>query len=735
MRLWLLAIGLSLAASPASAGDLEPVVLEFRALANGARVEALAWRRDGEIYVEPQTLEALGINASDVGEGPISLSALAVSHRFIASEQAVELACSSQCGAVQSIDLGQHSRGAYSEGQGGFLNAEFIGERIDDEARLAALFDLGLFNARGFGGTNWTFGAEEPGELVRLDTSWTFDIPSQRQRVRVGDGITPSSAGARPMRFAGVQWGTDFSLDTSFIAFPTPVFAGEATMPSTVDLYVDGALAARERINAGPFQISDLPIAGGGEARVVVTDVLGREQVIGAPFYASPLLLRPGLVDFSIASGVRRTQFGRESFHYSDGFALASYRRGLTDWATLETRAEIRDQSNIVGAGLAFARPEFGELSVFGAVEGGANADAMFSASWTWRGRRVNAGLAYESADEDYGLSEENSPRNRVQASLGLQLGDFGSVSLTAVRQDSNAASRVETLGLSYAPLAGSWGALTFTALHVDNGAPFTTGSISLVRPLGQTGSVGAALEIDAEGSALAARAQVSPATDGGWGWRVEARDGAREFFSAGVALRGRTIETSVEVARAASQDGLRGQFATAIAWVDGDLRRAHTIHDGFAIVDAGASNVMVRRDNLPIGRTDRSGRLLVTGLRGYDANRIGIDVDDLPLTSSVDADTMVVRIRERSGASISFDVAGGGGEVRIVDASGAPLAEGVMLVRDTDQARFPVGRDGRVYLNEAGRNATLIAQQPHACRVLVRDVDITNREPLTCVG
>jgi len=190
-----------------------------------------------------------------------------------------------------------------------------------------------------------------------------------------------------------------------------------------------------------------------------------------------------------------------------------------------------------------------------------------------------------------------------------------------------------------------------------------------------------------------------------------------------------------VEVARAASQDGLRGQFATAIAWVDGDLRRAHTIHDGFAIVDAGASNVMVRRDNLPIGRTDRSGRLLVTGLRGYDANRIGIDVDDLPLTSSVDADTMVVRIRERSGASISFDVAGGGGEVRIVDASGAPLAEGVMLVRDTDQARFPVGRDGRVYLNEAGRNATLIAQQPHACRVLVRDVDITNREPLTCVG
>lgn len=735
MRLWLLAIGLSLAASPASAGELEPVVLEFRALASGVRVEALAWRRDGEIYVEPQTLEALGINAPDIGEGPVSLNALDVSHRFVASEQAVELACSRQCGALQSIDLAQSSSGAYADGRGGFLNMEFIGERIDGDARQAALFDLGLFNPHGFGGTNWTFGAEEPGELVRLDTSWTFDIPSQRQRVRLGDGVTPSSAGARPMRFAGVQWGTDFGNDPSFIAFPTPVFSGEATMASTVDLYIDGALAARERVNAGPFEISDLPVAGGGEARVVVTDVLGREQIIGAPFYASPLLLRPGLVDFSIASGVLRTQFGRESLQYRDGFALASYRRGLTDWATLEARAELRGEANILGAGLAFARPEFGELSIFGAVEGGADADAMFSASWTWRGRRLNAGLAFEQADDTYGLDEENWPRSRMQASVGLQLGEFGSVSLTAVRQQSDDASRVETLGLSYAPLSGPWGALTFTALHVDNGAPFTTGSISLVRPLGQTGSVGAALELDPEGNALAARAQVSPATDGGWGWRLEARDGAREYFSAGVALRGRTIETSVEIARAASQDGLRGQFATAIAWVDGDMRRARTIHDGFAIVDAGAANVNVRRDNLPIGRTDRSGQLLVTGLRGYDANRIGIDVEDLPLTSSVEADSMIVHIRERSGARVSFDVSGGGGEVRILDASGAPLPEGAMLVRDTDQARFPVGRDGRVYLNASGRNATLVAPPPHTCRVLVHDADIVNGEPLTCAG
>lgn len=734
MRLRLLTISLSLLAAPAAAGELEPLVLEFRALANGVHVEALAWRQDGEIFATRQIIADLGFDASGLAEGPVALSAANLVYRFIASEQAVEIACRSICGASQTIDLNGDVSDALRQGSGGFLNTEIVGERVGGEERFAASLDLGLFGPFGFGGSTWTIGAEDPGEVVRLETSWTFDLPRARQRLRFGDGITPARGGGRPIRFAGVQWGTDFNLDPSFITFPTPSFSGEAAMPSTIDLYLNGALQARTRVNAGPFELSDTPVAGGGEARIVVTDSLGREQIFGAPFYASPLLLRPGLVDFSVASGVSRTRFGRESFDYADAFLLGSYRRGLTDWATIEGRAEIRGDTAQFGVAVAIARPRLGELGLRSAVESGAGGEAMFGASWAWRGRLVNVALDFEHASSEFGMAgDEGWAQQRAQASLGVLLGRFGSLSLTGVTQKGQHVGGVETLGVTYQPRAEPWGALSFAALYVDDGHPFTTASINFIRPFGRLGSFSTSAHVDAGGASLAARVQTSPPGDAGWGWRLEGVQGARERVGAGLMLRGRTFDASIEAASAGGQDGLRGQFSTAVAWIDGDTRRSRTIRDGFAMVDASVAGVAVTRDHVRVGRTDRSGRLLVTGLRAYDGNRIGIDIDDLPITHAVEVDEIMVRIPERSGARVSFHVTAPAGEVRIVDAAGVFLPDGAILVRDIDRVRFPVGQDGRVYLFDVSQNATLTAVGDVACRVVLTADALANDEPLTC--
>ena len=62
--------------------------------------------------------------------------------------------------------------------------------------------------------------------------------------------------------------------------------SGEAVLPSTVDLYVDNELRMRREVPSGPFSIQDLPVmTGQGDARLVVRDILGREQVITQPFY------------------------------------------------------------------------------------------------------------------------------------------------------------------------------------------------------------------------------------------------------------------------------------------------------------------------------------------------------------------------------------------------------------------------------------------------------------------
>jgi len=741
MRRWLLSACASAIATSAAAGELEPLVLEFRLPARAAAVEALAWRRDGEIYATRQTLTDLGLDTSGLSDdGPIALSAArGVSYRFVASEQAVEIVCAGGCLAPQTIGAEASRAAPLLEGAGAFLNVDLLAERVSGEAHVSGAFDLGLFRPGGFGGLSWTMGADDAADIVRLDSNWTIDLSSQRQRVLIGDGVTSSTGGGAPFRFGGVQWGTDFALDPAFTPFPTPTFAGEAATPSTVDLYINGALQARMRVDAGPFALTDAPVvAGGGQARLVVTDALGRERIVGAPFYASPLLLRPGLSDFTIAAGATRRNFTRASFDYADGFVLAAYRRGLTDWMTVETRLEWSKDVALLGAGVALARPWLGEFNARAAFSEGQDEGALIGAGWSWQGPRVSVAFNVESASDGFRRigQDETLPRRRAQATFGLALGELGSLSLTGARQETRASGRVETLNLAYAPPAGRFGALSFSALYVDDGEPFTTASIGLVRPLGQFGSASAAVQADDGDLSLLARAQSSPPNEGGWGWRLGAEQGARERLDAGAMLRGRTFEARLEAAHAAGEDGLRGQFETALVWMDGETLASRIIRDGFVLVDAGAPHVGVLRDRQRVGHTDQAGRFLVTGLRPYDSNRIGVEIDDLPLEALVTADEMIVRTAARSGARLSFGVQGGrAGEVRIVDAHGAPLPEGVMLIRDTDQARFPIGRNGRAYVSGVAAAATLVASGAHACRVLLTPSALESGAPLQCVG
>ena len=98
------------------------------------------------------------------------------------------------------------------------------------------------------------------------------------------------------------------------MTFPVPAFLGQAALPSTIDLYVDGLRQYSSQAPAGPFQLDSMPIVNGaGNAQVVVTDALGRQQTYDFSFYTSNQLLRAGLSDWSLdsASCARTTAFAR----------------------------------------------------------------------------------------------------------------------------------------------------------------------------------------------------------------------------------------------------------------------------------------------------------------------------------------------------------------------------------------------------------------------------------------
>ena len=199
---------------------------------------------------------------------------------------------------------------------------------------------------------------------VRLDTTWTRDQPLEVASLRVGDAISGTSSWGGAVRFGGVQWSTNFSTQPGFIAFPLPGVSGEAALPSTVDLYVDSALRMSREVPSGPFSIQDLPVTTGqGDARLVVRDILGREQVITQPFYTTPRLLKPGLQEYSYELGFVRRNFGTDSNNYGRPLAVGTHRLGITKHFTGELHGELLGHQQTVGLGGVLMWPVAGVLS------------------------------------------------------------------------------------------------------------------------------------------------------------------------------------------------------------------------------------------------------------------------------------------------------------------------------------------------------------------------------------
>ena len=62
---------------------------------------------------------------------------------------------------------------------------------------------------------------------------------------------------------AGLSVSREFSLDPYFIRTPLPRLSGAATGPSTLDVYVNGALVRSEAIAPGTFELKNLPVTEG----------------------------------------------------------------------------------------------------------------------------------------------------------------------------------------------------------------------------------------------------------------------------------------------------------------------------------------------------------------------------------------------------------------------------------------------------------------------------------------
>jgi outer membrane usher protein len=600
---------------------------------------------------------------------------------------------------------------------GAFLNYQLSAQQVNGQNFGGAFAELGLFAGAGVV-TNTAVARYGDGfdQIVRLDTTYTRDFPATLDTLNLGDAISDGGSWGYAVRYGGVRWARNFSLRPDLLTTPLLSTAGTATVPSTVDVFVNNQLVTSNQLPPGPFIIDRLPtITGTGDVSVVVRDALGREQVITQSFYSSVTLLAQGLTQYSVNVGKIRDNYAIESNDYGPMLGEATYRRGITDAITLEGHAEyLSGDAHAAGLNAAFGVGNFGVVNVTAANGGDALGSGWLSGvGFEHRGSVISLVANSLWASGDFAqVGEPLDPamrmRQRSLVQTGVTTGRVGSLSLAYVRQTYRDSPAQQTLGLTQSIHIGRTSSLnltvtrTRTAAQPPIGAQNSTSAYLLfVVPLDFRRAV--TLQANggsgpgAPGNELIASMTMSPPVGPGSGYRFSAS--TTGGYDADWRQQFRSADLEVEAARNAGVDGRSAYLSGAMTYIDGQIDTTRQVNGSFAMVDlAGLADVPVYVENQLTTHTDENGRALLYNLRPYEANRISIVPEDLPLNTSIGASSTTMVPPYRSGVVARFPVERiSSGTFRLVTEDGKPLPVGATV--KLKGAEFPVVLDGMVYV------------------------------------
>jgi outer membrane usher protein len=741
---------------PAHAGVSE---LWLAVVLNGQPVsEASLVLRGGEggTYVRKADLESWRLRLPRIppvryaGEDYLPLSALgALAYRI--DEATQTLVVSAPPGAFLPVAL-RGTALAFARPTpsppGGFLNYDLAVTRVLGQNAASGLLEASVFGRWGSGLAHFLAGdSGGRGRAIRLDTTLTRDLPDSATTLRFGDAITgTSSLWGGSVRFAGVQWASDFATRPGLVTFPLPALAGEAALPSTLDLYVNGALRMRTDVPMGPFRIQDVPaITGDGRIQVVVRNLLGQEQVITQSFYASPALLRRGLQDFSYEIGVVRDNYGLASNDYGHAVLVGTDRVGLSDRLTAEAHAEALRRQQTVGMGASWLVPSIGVASA--AVAGSHSRDGaggLAVLSFERTARRFSFGVTLQLATDrftDVGTTPSYpTPTRMTSAYANVALGRLGSMGVIDSRQVFGDGHVVDLSSIREDFEVRHAGFFSVAVTHTRAGtAADTSVELTFTRRLGERTS--GALTVTRQEGGLQALAEVQrnlPAGSGA-GYRLGAGVGGTDDREAEFSWQTSTGTYSVDAQRLLGQAQESASASGGIAFFDRALFPSRRIDGSFAVVDVEHEpGVRVYDDNQLIGRTNAGGRLLVPDLRPYENNSLSIEQADLPLDVGISTLQQTAVPYFRSGTLVRFPVTHPHGAlITLVLPSGRPLPAGAWVRMAGHQSRFPSGLQGQVYVTGLSVPALLQASWPGGrCEAAVpKRARLAQDDPLPRLG
>ena len=717
--------------------------------------------KDGELWASLATLRRLAFIPPPGTPDPVRLRSLkGVQVDYDAAHQSLTLTAPLALLSLSTstLDTRQITIPKSTASPGVLLNYDVYGTRQEGgAASLSDYTELRAFNANFLFTSTALLQGTNSGDAwsnhsVMLDTTLSESFPEQMLTLNVGDTLTAATSWSQSTRIGGLQFGTNFALQPYRITTPLPQFFGQATLPSQLDLYIDGVKQYTDSVPAGPFQLSTVPgINGSGSAQVVLTDALGRVTSLDFSLYNSQQLLQKGLTDWSVELGAVRQDYGLESFDYGhDPMGSATWRYGVTNGLTLEAHGEATPGLTEGGIGGDWL---LGETSgILSAAMAGSTNDgrsgSQFSLGYNYTDGRFSVALNAQQAANGYrdvaSLYGSPPPLTMASVNLGYNTKSLGSLGMTyaALRYPQQPSSRYASLYWFRSLNRSVFANLNLTQ---DLDTPRNRSIyFTLTVALGSHGYVQSSVQHQAGTNVFAVDANQTVPLEGGFGWRAQAQQGdGTNGALAELDYLGRYGQLQAGYSSLAGNDYAYGGATGSLVLMDDHLFAARQITSGFAVVSTdGIPNVPVKLENNFIGTTNSDGLLLVTPLNSYQNNKLSIDPLSLPADVRVGNVDISASPTDRAGTVVSFGLAPVRAATLILtDAAGAPLPLGSTVgVRghDHDEPAL-VGYDGMVYLDTLDAHNVLDVQTPTGtCRVTVdyraQPGAIPQLGPLSCI-
>jgi outer membrane usher protein len=746
------AIGCSgVRADPTATAPTSPAMAEEENLIlslsiNGEQVEdsVITLERRGQFYLPVATLAAHRVTVPATATrvaGPggdfVSLADLpAVTAQYDSARQDLGLRVPPSAMDRQVVDLSRTTKLVpQPSAAGAYLNYDATAQTTGAANSVAALVDAG---SPVFGGdlssaeilrvgASGDPSASSASAFVRLDTTFSRQFEDDLTELKIGDSISRGGSWGNPLRFGGLQYGKDFTVQPGFVAYPTANFAGQAALPSTVDLYVNDALRYRGNVSPGPFQLNQIPaITGRGDAQIVLTDALGRQQSVALPFYVDSGLLRQGLSDFSYEAGFLRDDYALSSNHYGAAIASATYRYGLSDSHTVEGHVEATTERRAVGGSLTSVVTPLGEFQeevALGNGPGGTGwlAGASFShqtSSWSVNFRQVWQTRSFDAGAISFATTD-TKPRAESQAELSVNLGDFGSLALSAIRQryETEATATVASAALTM-PI-DEQAFVNVYALNTHQGERGTTVGMTLTFLF--DGSTSATLDASSQSGQFLGTAQFrhTPVGPTGWDYGATVSTGTVDHGEADVTDRTASGDFGAAVDEEQGTSSGRLNASGGLVFVGGKIFASRRLNDAFGLVSVpGYAGVTVYQDNRPIGVTDQDGDLFVPTLLPNNINHLSVASADLPVDVDIDALDAEIIPAYRGIANVEFRAKPRTQRLIVLTRKdGSPVDAGIAVDRVSDGQVFRAGYGGEVYLGGQTGEGFLARDTKGDCR------------------